>query len=395
MGPRIETIGSWVRCGVVVFCLLTLSFPPVVHSEKTRLEDIKIQISSVEQELKKGRSEQKEIEKLLTSLKRDKDELEARKRNLEQELIRVSLEYESLKEDMEELNEKRLSLWKLARKRVRSLYTSSALGSVWSNMLTGDGRHHPAKNVYLVRVRQADEEILELLREVEEDFVKQRDDLHNQMLNRDLIEQKLNVEVEKISANEKDLRSQEAALKSTRAKNEGALRRLRAESLRLEAVLQSITDLAEPTALNVTTPKKEASNDSKPKEFQGPGLKGPLKRPCSEAKLLVPFGKKTGEGFRSLVAQKGWELQCVDGAVAIAPGQVLHAGPMPGLDSVVILNHGKRQYSLYGYLSSVQVKKGSVVEGGERLGKLGSQRLHFEIRLEGSAVDPSQFVNLK
>jgi septal ring factor EnvC (AmiA/AmiB activator) len=68
-----------------------------------------------------------------------------------------------------------------------------------------------------------------------------------------------------------------------------------------------------------------------------------------------------------------------------------------GLGNLVILDHGGNNYSLYGYLGSIRVERGSTVETGAELGRVGlapagPPALYFEMRIDGRSVDPLQWL---
>lgn len=75
-------------------------------------------------------------------------------------------------------------------------------------------------------------------------------------------------------------------------------------------------------------------------------------------------------------------------------GVVITAGPWGGYGNAVVLDHGTGLSSVYAHLSQVTVRPGDLVVGFEQVGNIGSTglstgpHLHFEIRLNGTAVDP-------
>jgi septal ring factor EnvC (AmiA/AmiB activator) len=76
--------------------------------------------------------------------------------------------------------------------------------------------------------------------------------------------------------------------------------------------------------------------------------------------------------------------------VTVAEGEVVFAGPFPGLGNTIILNHGDRYHTVYAHLSSVAHEVGQKVRQNEVIGALAAAdpMLHFELRSEGKAVDP-------
>ena len=75
-------------------------------------------------------------------------------------------------------------------------------------------------------------------------------------------------------------------------------------------------------------------------------------------------------------------------------GVVITAGPWGGYGNAVVIEHGSGLSSVYAHLSEVTVRPGNLVRPLDRVGSLGSTglstgpHLHFEIRVNGSAVDP-------
>lgn len=91
------------------------------------------------------------------------------------------------------------------------------------------------------------------------------------------------------------------------------------------------------------------------------------------------------------------------GAAAGAPAHAVHggvasfAGVFSGFGTLVILDHGGNSYSLYGYLASTPLMRGDRVAAGVELGRVGSApggppALYFELRIDGRAVDPLQWL---
>lgn len=83
---------------------------------------------------------------------------------------------------------------------------------------------------------------------------------------------------------------------------------------------------------------------------------------------------------------------------SVSAGTVAYAGPMGTYGNTVILEHGGGDYSVYGSLDKIAVRKGTRVIKGQPLGTVGvsdpalGSHLHFEIRRSGPAVDPAEWL---
>lgn len=83
--------------------------------------------------------------------------------------------------------------------------------------------------------------------------------------------------------------------------------------------------------------------------------------------------------------------------VAANSGTVTLAGWNSGYGNCVIIDHGGGKATLYAHMSSYSVSKGQTVAKGQRIGSVGSTgnstgpHLHFEVLINGAAVDPMQY----
>lgn len=83
---------------------------------------------------------------------------------------------------------------------------------------------------------------------------------------------------------------------------------------------------------------------------------------------------------------------------ATADGIVSHAGRQGGYGSLVELNHGKGIATRYGHLSKILVADNTRVTRGQLIALMGSTgrstgpHLHYEVRIDGHAVNPIPFL---
>jgi murein hydrolase activator len=126
-------------------------------------------------------------------------------------------------------------------------------------------------------------------------------------------------------------------------------------------------------------------------------FRGALEWPTA-GRVTARFGEGSTRVGGSSV-RNGIDIAATDGSpvTAVHGGTVGYADAFSGFGNLVIVDHGRETYSLYGYLASMAVERGQMVEAGTELGRVGSApagppALYFEIRVDGRSVDPVQWL---
>jgi septal ring factor EnvC (AmiA/AmiB activator) len=116
--------------------------------------------------------------------------------------------------------------------------------------------------------------------------------------------------------------------------------------------------------------------------------------------IVQRFGSNKVTSFADMVFSKGLEYKTPEGSQvkAVLGGRVAFAGLMPGYDTVVIIDHGERSYSLYGRLGKSHVKQGDLVQRRDVIGVTSAadskgRNFYFETRKNGAPVDPGSVLS--
>lgn len=87
-----------------------------------------------------------------------------------------------------------------------------------------------------------------------------------------------------------------------------------------------------------------------------------------------------------------------EGVRCTADGVIRFAGVKGGYGNCVIIDHGHDLQTLYGHLSKIDVVSGQKVSLGQNIGEVGSTgrstgpHLHYEVHLENTRVNPSEYL---
>jgi murein DD-endopeptidase MepM/ murein hydrolase activator NlpD len=104
----------------------------------------------------------------------------------------------------------------------------------------------------------------------------------------------------------------------------------------------------------------------------------------------------SGFGWRWGRMHEGIDIAAPTGTPiwAAAAGTVIHSGWLGGYGNLVVVDHGNGLATAYAHASAILVGVGQSVEQGETVSLVGSTgnssgpHLHFEVRVNGTAVDP-------
>jgi murein DD-endopeptidase MepM/ murein hydrolase activator NlpD len=127
----------------------------------------------------------------------------------------------------------------------------------------------------------------------------------------------------------------------------------------------------------------------------------PLRFPLgSSAEQTSPFGARVDPFLGRAAMHAGLDFRDEHGAPVkvTAAGRVVAAGWQGGYGNMVEVEHGNGLSTRYAHLSAILVSEGDRVAPGAVVGRLGSTgrstgpHLHYEVRVDGEAVDPVRFL---
>lgn len=201
-------------------------------------------------------------------------------------------------------------------------------------------------------------------------------------------------------------RRQEQQAMQARAKAERDKRAQQAKNGTRDNAATGKIKYPDPIDKDEPPPKSLARNELIPEEGIQSGapaqsfsaLRGQLHLPL-RGELIAKYGSKRGDGPN----WKGLFIRAAEGSEvkAIAPGRVIFAEWLRGFGNLIILDHGSQYMSIYGNNQAVLKRAGDTVKSGEVIASAGNSGgneqsgLYFEMRHQGRAFDPLEWVTLR
>ena len=139
------------------------------------------------------------------------------------------------------------------------------------------------------------------------------------------------------------------------------------------------------------------------KKLDTPGTAGiaiPSVQPVDRLHFTSNFGIRSDPFAGTARMHAGVDIPGAIGTpiYATADGMIAHAERMGGYGNMVEIDHGKGIATRYGHMSKLLVMPGSHVARGQLIGLMGStgrstgSHLHYEVRIDGHAVNPVPFL---
>lgn len=121
-------------------------------------------------------------------------------------------------------------------------------------------------------------------------------------------------------------------------------------------------------------------------------------------KIISKFGKRTHPILKISKMHNGIDISADEKAdiTSIGKGKVVKISKNDSkYGKFVILEHGNGLKSFYAHMNSINVKKGQILNTGEKIGVIGNSgrvintHLHFEILKNGTTVNPLEFFKIR
>jgi len=191
-----------------------------------------------------------------------------------------------------------------------------------------------------------------------------------------------------------DVLARQRAIQRTRRQKSALLAKLEREQASSARALEDLKEKADRLqrllTLLYSQDSTRSTDDVRIEEFKG-ALGWPVK-----GAVVADFGRQRSERFATYTINNGIQIEAKPGSSvqAVYAGTVLYAQWFKGYGNLVIVDHGKRIFSLYGNTRGLRVAKGDRVDAGQVIAEVGESEdaqsgfLYFEMRENNQPVDP-------
>jgi murein DD-endopeptidase MepM/ murein hydrolase activator NlpD len=407
MRPRGASLRRFSAISVVValFAALTL---PAAAGHQDRLE----QIERRKQEVERKRSELSARESNLSTAVKDLDakraqaetdvrSLDARLSTLdreiakvEEELAQTQVELALLHDDLLEVQKRLVGRTNLLTERAVASYKAGPTAYLDGLLSSETFSDLSDRFTYYESAQNADSELVEQIQVLRDATEVQRDLVEEKRAEIAAAHQKLATNRNEVA----QLRSEKAELLAARkaavAQKKELLGGVRQNQARLERVAAQLEQ--ESSQIEAMLAASAAGGTTGGPLPSGGGRFGwPAAGPVTSG-----FGYRSHPIFGDRRFHSGIDIGAGHGApvVAAGGGTVVFVGTMSGYGNYIAINHGGGLATTYAHLSAFSVSNGQSVSRGQPVGSVGctgfctGPHLHFEVRVNGSPVDPMPYL---
>lgn len=341
-----------------------------------QLNDLNDQIKKLEQQLKAGKSQEKNLALEISKLDKLIKAAEGEIRELQGEISETGQKVAAARAELEKLQAEIDSQNADMGARIRAMYKNGDVGILEVLLGSGSFTDFMTNLDMAQKIHDNDVEVLERLEE-------QHAVLNEYRANLESLEQQLAVK-----------KQQEAQRQSQLKGSRGDVANLKADvandNKALEAQVDALVEAA--NALTAEILRLQGSG-----AYIGGEMAWPV--PAS-TRVTSPFGYRVHPILKVKKLHTGIDIGVASGKdiVAANAGKVIKAAWNNSYGYMIMVDHGGGIVTLYAHNSELLVKTGDVVTRGQTIAKAGSTgmstgpHLHFEVRVNGDYKNPMEYL---
>ncbi|MGL5257607.1 MAG: murein hydrolase activator EnvC family protein [Proteocatella sp.] len=370
-------------------------------TQKGKLNTVKTEKGKISAEIKEKKQEVKNIKNNIYSLDSKINESQAKLDTMQTQMAGLNVEIKSTKNKITTIEKDLVKNEALLKERLRVMYKTKDV-SYLEILLNSENIIDLLSNVNNIqRIVDYDREVLENLeaskkkheaqkRSLEASKTKMTKIQEQMKAEQAVMEQNMSVQItekHKIAQDINSLKLQEEELQRESASIEKQIQAILAESARKAA--EEAKKNAKP-GTKVKTPQAQPN-------YSGGSMRWPL---AVRGTITSGYGSRRDPVNGVSSFHQGLDIAAPKGTAVYAAldGTVIFSGYRNSYGNVVMINHGGGIVTVYAHNSSLVARQGQTVKAGDVISRVGStgystgNHLHFEVRKNGSTVNPRGYI---
>jgi len=350
-----------------------------LEQRQRELEEVGRKIEERQRQLDQVKQKEKTVSNQLNVLEADIEKTEAEIEYLGKKLSVLDTEIALVSNDLQKAEARLGERTDIFNQRLREIYMQGDMSYLEVLLEASSITDFLTRFDFLQKILEQDVSLLKEIEEERQYIAKRKIELETRQ-----------IQVESVKL---DNESKQAYLKQQREEKEKLLSSIQAQKEAYERALDEL----EATSRELERIIRELQA-RQPRAPQGTGrMIVPL---ASHNGISSDYGMRTHPILKVRRMHTGVDFAAPQGTPvrAAQSGEVIFTGWMGGYGRVIVIDHGGGVSTLYAHLSAINVAEGQKVSKGDKIGAVGSTgwstgpHLHFEVRENGTPVNPHQYI---
>lgn len=343
------------------------------NQTQQNIKDSEEKLNQVKEEKNETLSEIEELSSQITESQEQLDKLNNQVKELEKQIKVVE-------QELKEAQEKQEAQQKALEQRIVAQYKTGTL-SYWEILLNPESPLKFLSNLHMFnKIAQYDNDLINSIEEEKEKIEKNKEDLDNK---------RSELKIAKADAEKENVK-----LRNAKAQKNSKLAKLSDD----EKKIQEQIDAEEAELANIKKQIQQAQEaNNTPPKYTGGKLAWPTPGYYT---ITSKYGMRLHPVYHVWKLHAGIDLGAPKGAnfVAAEDGIVITSRLSSSYGNMIVIDHGGGLTTLYAHGTTRLVSVGDKVKRGQAVLTVGSTGIstgnhaHFEVRVNGSAVDPLPYL---
>lgn len=360
-----------------------------IKKQELEYQKIQKQITDTRKKLSQAQEQEKSVTRQIQDLSQ-KITLTQQKVNIVNlNIKKINDNITKLTNDIVETDNKIKRTQFLLAERLVSIYKYGGI-TEFNLLLSSQGAEEALNTTYLLgKIADQDKELINGLQEEKKRLSEAKGKLEAEQKKREQERVSLATKKKELDVASNDRNALLAKVRKNKALFIAEQNELMKASAELQSTIKRL--LAEKIALN----KKRFPEKKEVVYYRGGRLAMP-----AQGTITSTFGTRVHPVFKTKITHTGLDIAAPHGTPVVAAdsGEILYTGWMRGYGQVIIIDHGANLTTVYAHLSSIECEENAKVTRGSQIGRVGStgvttgNHLHFEVRVNGNAVNPMRYL---